>query len=144
MVDKGLNEKEKREAGDGLKEVRELIGLLKDAGVQIPSSLTTSLNRLQIALDTEKDLGSAFEEASKAVAMLENDLNSACLRLDEEQQAVCEAKVARVWQVRNIKFALDPTNSDSMSAGFIRKTVQRYSLSAICRHWDYCRRQVGR
>ena len=144
MVDKSLNANDKRDASGELKEVRELIGLLKDVGVQIPSSLTTSLNRLQIALDTEKDLGSAFEEASKAVANLENDLNSACLKLDEEQQDVCAANVKRVWQMRNIKFTLDPTNPNSLSAAFIKKTVQRYTPSAICRHWDYCRRQVGR
>ena len=33
---------------------------------------------------------------------------------------------------------------DSVSAGFIKKTVQRYAPSAVCKHWDYCRKQAGR
>jgi len=144
MPDKSLDGKEKRDVAEEIKKIKELIDVLEAAGVEVPPALTRGLSRLQVAIDTEKDLGAAFEEASKALNTLENDLNSACLRLDEEQQAVCEAKVARVWQVRNIKFTLDPSNPDSMSARFIKKTLQRYTPAAVCRHWEYCRRQVGR
>lgn len=136
--------KDLKKVTEQLKEIRAFLKELEDAGIEVPPALKRSLNRLQVALDTAEDLGAAFEEASKALATLESDLMSSCAKLDYEMQGVCEAQVARQWQARSVKFTLDYKKPDSVSAGFVKKTVQRYAPSAICKHWDYCRKQVGK
>jgi chromosome segregation ATPase len=138
------NDKDIKKATQQLKEIRAFLKELEDAGIEVPPALKKSLNRLQVALDTAEDLGAAFTEASQALASLERDLMSACSKVDAEMQGVCEAKVARQWQARPVKFTLDYKNPDSVSAGFIKKTVQRYTPSAVCKHWDYCRKQVAK
>ncbi len=142
MPDKALSDKDRKSVTEDLRKMRELIKTLEDAGVEVPPTLTKALKALQIALDTGKDLGKAFDEASKAVANLEHDLMEACKHVDEEMQGVCEAKVARVYQARAVKFTLDYKNPDSVSAHFIKNTVQRYTPSLICKHWNYCKQQV--
>jgi hypothetical protein len=144
MAGKGLEEKDRKKANEQLKQIRQMIKELEDAGVEVPSSLTKALKYLQVALDTGEDLGSAFEEASEAVSKLEGDLMSACKKVDDEMQAVCEAKVTRMWQARSVKFTLDYKNPDSVTSKFIKKTVQRYTPSKICQHWDYCKKQAGK
>jgi uncharacterized membrane protein YdfJ with MMPL/SSD domain len=139
-----LSDKEIKKATQQLKEIRAFLKELEDAGIEVPPALKKSLNRLQVALDTAEDLGSAFAEASQALATLESDLMSACSKVDAEMQGVCEAQVARQWQARSVKFTLDYKKPDSVSAGFIKKTVQRYTPGAICKNWDYCRKQVGK
>jgi hypothetical protein len=144
MADKQPNEKDIKKATEQLKQIRAFLKELEDAGIEVPPGLKKSLNRLQVALDTAEDLGAAFDDASKALASLEADLMNACSKVDEEMRGVCEAKVARKWQARSVKFTLDYKNPDSVSAGFIKKTVQRYAPSMICKHWDYCKKQAGK
>jgi hypothetical protein len=139
-----LSDKDIKKVTQQLKDIRAMLKELEDAGIEVPPALKKSLNRLQVALDTAEDVGAAFEEASKALATLEADLMSACSKVDEEMRGVCEAQVARQWQARSVKFTLDYKNPDSVSAGFIKKTVQRYAPGAICKHWDYCKKQVGK
>ena len=139
-----LSDKEIKKATQQLKEIRAFLKELEDAGIEVPPALKKSLNRLQVALDTAEDLGAAFTEASQALATLESDLMNACSKVDAEMQGVCEAQVARQWQARSVKFTLDYKKPDSVSAGFIKKTVQRYTPGAICKNWDYCRKQVGK
>ena len=144
MAASKLGDKDIKKATQQLKEIQAFLKELEDVGIEVPPALKKSLNRLQLALDTAEDLGSAFTEASQALATLESDLMSACTKVDAEMQGVCEAKVARQWQARSVKFTLDYKNPDSVSAGFIKKTVQRYAPNAICKHWDYCKKQVGK
>jgi len=144
MADNQLSDKDIKKVTQQLKDIRAMLKELEDAGIEIPPALKKSLNRLQVALDTAEDVGAAFEEASKALATLEADLMSACSKVDEEMRGVCEAKVARQWQARSVKFTLDYKNPDSVSARFIKKTVQRYTPDAICKHWDYCKKQVDK
>lgn len=139
-----LEEKERRKVGEQIKDIREMVKTLEKAGIEVPSSLTKSLKYLQIALDTGEDLGKSFEDAGKSLAALEKDLLNACKNVDDALQTVCEARVARMWQVRSVKFTLDFRNPESVSAKFIKKTVQRYLPSKICRHWEYCRKEVGK
>jgi hypothetical protein len=139
-----LSDKDIKKVTQQLKDIRAMLKELEDAGIEIPPALKKSLNRLQVALDTAEDLGGAFDEASKALATLEADLMSACSKVDEEMRGVCEARVARQWQARSVKFTLDYKNPDSVSSQFIKKTVQRYTPGAICNHWDYCKKQVGK
>ncbi|MEO8079544.1 MAG: hypothetical protein ABI641_03375 [Caldimonas sp.] len=139
-----LNDKDRKKATQQLKEIRAFLKELEEAGIEVPPALKKSLNRLQVALDTAEDLGAAFDDASKALAALEADLNNACSKVDAEMRGVCEAKVTRQWQARSVKFTLDYKNPDSVSAGFIKKTVQRYTPGAICKHWDYCKKQAGK
>jgi hypothetical protein len=144
MAAKQLDDKDIKKATQQLKEIRAFLKELEDAGIEVPPALKKSLNRLQIALDTAEDLGAAFDEASKALATLEQDLMNACSKVDDEMRGVCEAQVARQWQARSVKFTLDYKKPDSVSAGFIKKTVQRYAPSAVCKHWDYCKKQAAR
>lgn len=144
MATKQLDEKDIKKVTQQLKDIRAFLKELEDAGIEVPPVLKKSLNRLQVALDTAEDLGAAFEDASRALATLEADLMNACSKVDAEMQGVCEARVARQWQARSVKFTLDYKNPDSVSAGFIKKTVQRYAPSVICKHWDYCRKQVAK
>lgn len=139
-----LSDKDKSKINDQLREVRKMLKELEDAGLEVPRSLTKTLKALQVALDTGEDLGEAFEEASAELAKLEKDLSAACRNVDEAVQMVCEAKVARQWQARGVKFTLDYKSPDSVSAKFIKKTIQRYTPSLICKHWDYCRKEVGK
>jgi hypothetical protein len=141
---KGLPERDRKKVNEQLKQLRDMIKVLQDAGVEVPSSLTKALKGLQVALDTGEDLGTAFEEASSAVASLEKDLLAACKNVDEAVQMVCEAKVTRVWQARSVKFTLDYKNPDSVTAKFIQKTVQRYTPSKICQYWAYCKKEVAK
>lgn len=135
-------EKERKKINDELREIRDMLDELEDAGLEVPPALTKALKGLQVALDTGEDLGDAFEEASAQLQKLESDLMAACRNVDEAVQMVCEAKVARKWQARSLRFTLDYKNPDSVSAKFIKKTVQRYTPSAICKHWDYCSKRV--
>lgn len=144
MATKQLDEKDIKKVTQQLKDIRAFLKELEDAGIEVPPVLKKSLNRLQVALDTAEDLDAAFEDASRALATLEADLMNACSKVDAEMQGVCEARVARQWQARSVKFTLDYKNPDSVSAGFIKKTVQRYAPSVICKHWDYCRKQVAK
>lgn len=144
MAAQQISDKDIKKATQQLKEIRSFLKELEGAGIEVPPALKKSLNRLQVALDTAEDLGAAFEEASRALATLESDLMSSCAKLDSEMQGVCEAQVTRQWQARSVKFTLDYKNPDSVSAGFVKKTVQRYAPSAICKHWDYCRKQAGK
>jgi hypothetical protein len=144
MAANQLSDKDIKKVTQQLKDIRAMLKELEDAGIEIPPALKKSLNRLQVALDTAEDVGAAFEEASKALATLEADLMSACSKVDEEMRGVCEAKVARQWQARSVKFTLDYKNPDSVSARFIKKTVQRYTPDAICKHWNYCKKQVDK
>ena len=139
-----LSDKDKKKVNDQLREIRKMLEELEDAGLEVPRDLTKALKALQIALDAGEDLGEAFEEASTELAKLEKDLAAACKNVDEAVQMVCEAKVARQWQARSVKFTLDYKNPDSVSAKFIKKTIQRYAPSSICKHWDYCRKEVGK
>jgi hypothetical protein len=138
------DDKDIKKATQQLKEIRAFLKELEGAGIEVPPSLKKSLNRLQVALDTAEDLGGAFTEASQALAAFESDLMNACSKVDEEMRGVCEAQVARQWQARSVKFTLDYKKPDSVSSGFIKKTVQRYTPSAACKHWDYCKKQVGK
>lgn len=142
MAANELSDKDIKKATQQLKEIRAFLKELEAAGVVVSPTLKKSLNRLQVALDTAEDLGGAFEEASQALATFESDLMNACAKVDDEMRGVCEAQVARQWQARSVKFTLDYKNPDSVSAGFIKKTVQRYAPSAICKNWDYCKKQV--
>jgi hypothetical protein len=148
MPDSVLPDRDKRIAEEQIKRTNEFIKFLESIGIEVSSSLKKALSRLQTVVtainNTVDDLGAAFEEASKAVAALESDLNSACLRLDETQQDVCLAGVARRWPVRSVNFTLDPKNPNSVTALFIKKTMQRYALSAICQNWDRCKKEVER
>lgn len=144
MAGKGLEERDRKKANEQLKQVRQMIKELEDAGIEVPASLTKALKYLQVALDTGEDLGSAFEEASEALAKVESDLMGACKKVDDEMQAACEAKVTRMWQARSVKFTLDYKNPDSVTSKFIKKTVQRYTPSKICQHWDYCKKQADK
>jgi hypothetical protein len=139
-----LSDKDIKKATQQLKDIRAFLKELEDAGIEVPPALKKSLNRLQVALDTAEDLGAAFDEASKALAAVESDLMSACSKVDAEMRGVCEAQVARKWQARSVSFVLDYKNPDSVSAGFIKKTVQRYTPGQICKHWDYCKKQAGK
>lgn len=142
MAAKKLDDKDLKKATQQLEEIREFIQELEDAGIEVPPSLTKALKMLQVALDTAEDLGTAFEEASAALAKVENDLMNGCKKLDYEMQGVCEAQVTRKWQARSVKFTLDYKNPDSVSAKFVKKLVQRYMPSAICKHWDYCAKKA--
>jgi hypothetical protein len=143
MANKQPDPKDLKKATEQLKQIRALVKDLEKAGIEVSPMLTKSLNRLQVALDTAEDLGGAFDDASKALAATEKDLTDACKNVDEEMRGVCEAKVTTQWQSRSVHFTLDYRNPDSVSAGFIQKTVQRYTPSLICKHWDYCKKQAG-
>lgn len=144
MAAEQLSDKDIKKATQQLKDIRAFLKELEDAGIEVPPALKKSLNRLQVALDTAEDLGAAFDEASKALATVESDLMNACSKVDAEMRGVCEAQVTRQWQARSVKFTLDYKNPDSVSAGFIKKTVQRYTPGLICKHWDYCKKQAGK
>lgn len=139
-----LSDKDKKKVNDQLREIRKMLKELEDAGLEVPRDLTKALKALQVALDTGEDLGNAFEEASAELAKLEQDLTAACRNVDEAVQMVCEAKVARKWQARSVTFTLDYKNPESVSAKFIKKTVQRYAPGLVCKHWDYCRKEAGK
>lgn len=139
-----LSDKDKKKVNEQLREIRTMLKDLEDAGLEVPRDLTKALKVLQVALDTGEDLGKAFEEASAELAKLEQDLTAACKNVDEAVQMVCEAKVTRQWQARSVKFTLDYKSPDSVSAKFIKKTVQRYAPGVVCKHWDYCRKQVAK
>jgi chromosome segregation ATPase len=140
----GPTEKDKNKINEQLKEIRQMLKELEDAGLEVPPAMTKALKVLQVALDTGEDLGSAFEEASTQLAKLESDLMAACKSVDEEMRGVCEAKVARKWQARSLKFTLDYKSPDSVSSKFIKKTVQRYTPGAVCKHWNYCSKEAGK
>lgn len=144
MADEKLSDKDIKKVNQQLKELKAFLKELEDAGVEVPPALKKSLNRLQVALDTAEDLGAAFEEAREALARTEKDLMDACKNVDEEMRGVCEAKVTRQWQARSVKFTLDYKKPDSVTSQFLKKTVQRYMPSAICKHWDYCQKQADK
>jgi len=39
---------------------------------------------------------------------------------------------------RAVNYTLDPKNKDSVTSKSIQKTIQRYTPSLVCKHWDYC------
>ena len=132
------SQKDLKKATDELKEIRDLIDDLEKVGIEAPKTLTKSLGLLQKALDTAEDVGEAFDEASDALRNYERGLYEICKTVDEDMQGVCEAQVARKYQVRAIHYVLDPKNEDSVSSKSLQKTIQRYTPSLICKHWDYC------
>jgi hypothetical protein len=87
----------------------------------VPKPLKTSLNALEIAIKTGKDLSEAAEEASDALKRYEKDLYGACKTVDQEMQDVCEAEVARKCQLRSVQFTLDYKNPDSVTSRMIKK-----------------------
>jgi hypothetical protein len=136
-----VNDRDLKKAAEEIRDIRELLDDLKEVGIEAPAPLVKSLNGLQKAIDTAQDVGEAFEEASAAVKQYEKNLNEVCKGVDADMRDVCEANVARKYQVRAIKFTLDPKNKDSVSAKFLKKTIQRYTPAVICKHWDYCAKQ---
>ncbi len=138
MADKGLTEKDKKKIEVQLKDLKKFIKAIESMGGEVPKPLKKSLKHLETALNTGKDLAKAAEEASRDLKTYEKDLMNACKTVDQEMQMVCEAKVARQWQARSVKWTLDPKNEKSVISKFIKKTVQRYTPSVICKHWDYC------
>jgi hypothetical protein len=121
-----------------IKEVRQFIKAIEDMGGEVPKPLTTALNGLEKAIKAGKLVAEAADEASDALKKYEADLNNACKTVDQEMQAVCEAQVARQWQARSVKFTLDYKNPDSVTSKTIKKTIQAWTPSVICKHWDYC------
>lgn len=138
MAPGGLSEKDKKKIDVQLKDINKFISEIEKMGGEVPKTLKKSLKLLETALNTGKDLAKAAEQASKDLKAYEKDLMNACKTVDQEMQMVCEAKVARKWQARSVKWTLDPKNKKSVISQFIKKTVKRYTPSAICKHWDYC------
>jgi hypothetical protein len=130
--------KDLKKASEELKEIRDLIDDLEKVGIEAPKSLTKSLGALQKAIDTAQDVGEAYDEASDALRDYERGLNEICKTVDDDMQAVCEAQVARKYQARAVNYTLDPKNKDSVTSKSIQKTIQRYTPSLVCKHWDYC------
>jgi hypothetical protein len=121
-----------------IKDVKAFMKAIEDIGGEVPKPLKTAVNRLEMAIKAGKLVAEAADEASDALKKFEADLNSACKDVDQEMQAVCEAQVTRQWQARSVKFTLDYKNPDSVTSKTIKKTIQAWTPSAICKHWDYC------
>ena len=138
MADDGITEKDIKRLKKELKQIQDFIKDIESMGGEVPKALKKALKHLEVAINTGSDLGKAASEASAALKAYEKDLYTACKTVDREMQAVCEAKVARKWQVRSVQFTLDYKKPDSVTAKFIKKTVQRYTPKVICKHWDYC------
>ncbi|MBE1284659.1 MAG: hypothetical protein GJ676_15215 [Rhodobacteraceae bacterium] len=138
MADKTLTKKDIDKMSKQLKDIQKFIKDIEKMGGEVPKVLKKSLKHLETAINTGKDLGKAAEEASKALKTYEKDLMNACKTVDRDMQAVCEAGVARQWQARSVKWTLDPKNEKSVISKFIKKTIQRYTPSVICKHWSYC------
>lgn len=136
--DGGLTKQEVDQMLKDIKKVKDFIKMIEDLGGEVPGPLKTALNRFEVALKTGKLIAEAAEEASDALKQYENDLNNACKTVDAEQQAVCEAQVARQWQARSVKFTLDYKNPDSVTSKSIKKVVQWLTPGVICKRWDYC------
>ena len=134
----GLTDKDKKKMQVQIKDVKKFIQMIESMGGKVPKTLKTSLNRLEVAINTGKDLAKAASEASKDLRTYTADLMAACKTVDQEMQMVCEAKVARQWQARSVQWTLDPKNEKSVISKFIQKTVSRYTPNIICKHWDYC------
>jgi len=141
MADNGLSEKEIRKMQKELKQIQSFIDQIEKMGGEVPKPLKKSLKGLEVAINTGKDLGDAAEDASKALKTYTADLKSACKTVDREMQAVCEARIDRKWQARSVRFTLSYKNPDSVTSGFIKKTVQRYTPDLVCKHWDYCAKE---
>ncbi|SFU14098.1 hypothetical protein [Sedimentitalea nanhaiensis] len=141
MAEKGLTEKDKKKIKVQLKDINKFIGDIEKMGGEVPKTLKKSLKHLETAINTGKDIAKAAEEASKDLKAYENDLMAACKTVDKEMEMVCEAKIARKWQARSVKWTLDPKNEKSVVSKAIKKTVQRYTPKVICKHWDYCAKQ---
>ena len=138
MPSSGLSDSDIKKIQKQVKDVRKFISDIEKMGGDVPPMLAKSLKYLEVALNTGKDIGDAAKEASAALKRYEKDLMNACKKVDEEYQMVCEAKIARQWQARSVKFTLDYRNKNSVTAKAIKKTVQRYTPKLICKHWDYC------
>jgi hypothetical protein len=138
MADKQLSPADIKKLQKQVTEINKFISEIEKMGGSVPKPLTKSLGLLQKAIDTGVDLGDAAEEASKALKAYEKDLMSACKTVDKEMEMVCEAQVTRKWQARSVQFTLNYKNPESVTAKFLKKTVQRYTPGAICKHWDYC------
>jgi hypothetical protein len=121
-----------------IKLVKDVIKIIEDLGGEVPKALTTSLNRLEMAIKAGKAVAEAADEAQEALEKYTDDLMSACKTVDQEMQAVCEAQVTRKWQARSVNFVLSYKNPDSVTSNVIRKIVQKLTPKVICKHWAYC------
>jgi predicted HAD superfamily Cof-like phosphohydrolase len=138
--DSGLTQKDIDQTLREIKKVKDFIKMIESMGGEVPAPLKTALNRLEVAIKAGKLIAEAADEASKALKRYEDDLNNACRTVDQELRGVCEAKVARQWQARSVKFTLDYKHPDSVTSRTIKKVVQWLTPSVICKHWDYCAR----
>ena len=134
----GLTKQDVEKITKQIKQIEELIAFLIKIGVEVPTPLTVALKKLRQALESGKMVAEAAEEASAEVARVEKDLYDLCKQLDEEEQGVCEAKVARKYQARAVKYTLDPTEDKSVISLTIKKAVQKATPGIICKHWNYC------
>jgi len=125
-----------------IKKVKDFVKMIKEMGGKVPDPLVTALNRLEMAIKAGKAIAEAADEAQEALQKYTDDLNNACKKVDQEMQAVCEAKVAREWQWRAVNFTLSYKNPDSVTSKTIRKAVQWLTPKAICKRWAYCAKNL--
>ncbi len=126
---------------DASEAVRYLRGFLKELariGVEVPRTVTRSLDALQIAINTGTDIGVAAKGASTAVRAYEEDLYAVCRGMEQEPDAACEARVWRQWQARSVNFTLGYRNQNSVTARAIRETLRRYLPARMCAKLDLC------
>lgn len=121
---------------DDIKKTKELIDAIEKVGGQMPG-LKTALNRLELAVNTGADIGSAAEETSQALKEYTDDLHRACPKDDNEY--VCLAAIDRKWQARSVQWTLDFGTRKSVVNLSVRNTLRRYLPEVICKHLDACR-----
>jgi hypothetical protein len=138
MGDGGLTDKDIQQLLKDIKTVKDMIKALEAVGAQVPGPLKTALNRLEMAIKAGKEVAEAAQEASDALRAFEADLYQACKGIDDEMQGVCEAEVARKWQVRAVSFTLDPKNKDSTTSNVINRIIKKATPDRICKNWDRC------
>lgn len=127
-----------QEASEAVRALRRFLKELARVGVEVPRTVTRSLDALQIAINTGTDIGVAAKGASTAVRAYEQDLYAACRGMDQEPDVACEARVWRQWQSRSVNFTLGYRNQNSVAARAIRETLRRYMPARICAKLDMC------
>src|SRR5262249_23759440 len=84
--------------------IRSFIRAIEALGGRMPA-LTKAVDRLEFAVNTGTDVAAAAAETSLALRQYTDDLDRACEE-GPEDPFVCQAKVARTWQARNVQWVL--------------------------------------
>ncbi|MEX0969570.1 MAG: hypothetical protein WD046_03875 [Paracoccaceae bacterium] len=138
MADDGLSEKDIKQIKKELGEIKRYIKAIEDMGGEVPKDLKKSLNRLETAINTAKDIGDAASDAAKTLRANEKAMQQACKTVGKEHRFACEAGEWRKWFNKGTIILLDPKQKDGFYENFIKRTLKRYTPDKICQHFEYC------